>query len=105
MYRHYELRVQWGMAPTSLTSTPHGNTGTDEHHTRSDPTLLTHTYRLLNHNRGRAPGDHHRDQQPTPKIPRPGNTSRNLPTPHTTTTVLHFRLGYGNRNDDRLTQY
>src|SRR6218665_818903 len=30
----------------------------------------------------------------TPKTPRPGNTSRNLPTPHTT-TVLHFRLEHG----------
>src|SRR6218665_2032826 len=47
--------------------------------------LPTHTHRLSNHNRQRAAGDHHRDQQPTPKIPRPGNISRNLPTPHTTT--------------------
>src|SRR6218665_404687 len=42
----------------------------------------------------RAPRDHHRDQQPTPKTPRPGNTSRNLPitTHNHTTTVLHLRL-------------
>src|SRR6218665_1331832 len=52
---------------------------------RSEPTLPTHTHRLPNHNRQRAPRDHHRDQQPTPKTPQPDNTSRNLPTPHTTT--------------------
>jgi len=52
---------------------------------RSDPRLPTHTHRLSNHNRQRAPGDHHRDQQLTPKTPQPENTNRNPPTPHTTT--------------------
>src|SRR6218665_364062 len=52
---------------------------------RSDPTLPTHTHRLPNHNRQGTAGDHHRDQQPTPKTPQPDKTGRNLPTPHTTT--------------------
>jgi len=52
---------------------------------RSEPTLPTNTHHLPNHNRQRDPGDHHREQQPTPKTPRPSNTNRNPPTPHTTT--------------------
>src|SRR6218665_2984132 len=97
MYRHYELRVQWVWTRTSLTPAPDGDTGTNEQHNAR--------FRRYLPTRTAFPTITHREHQPTPKIPRPGNPSRNLPTPHTTTTVLHFRLGYGNRNDDRLTQY
>ena len=93
MYRHYELVTRWGVGTyfaDPYTAWQHRNQRAPQ---RSDPTLPTHTHRLPNRDRGRTAGDHHRDQQPTPTTPRPGSTSRNLPTPHHhTTTVLHFRL-------------
>src|SRR6218665_196302 len=85
MYRHYDLVSSGGCGhvlrcplhgiatqePTSTTTI--GSDATYPHAPTSD------------RDRGRTPGDHHRDQQPTPTTPRPGSTSRNLPTPHTTT--------------------
>jgi len=85
MHSHHQLRAQWGTDTHSAdpyTTRHHRNQQTPQ---RSNPTLPTHTHQLPNHNRQRAPGDHHRSQQPTPKTTRPDNTSRNPPTPHTIT--------------------